>query len=404
MLASVCQTSLEFWAGTSLFFSLLLLVGVVRLRRTPKAPPPVWPSIVILRPCEGSEPGLYENLLSSLHAPYPGPRRVFLLCPSASDPAYPLLQRVAQAAPPTVPVEVLLTRPEAALNRKVCQLQAGIARSTEPVIITADSDVLLGENDLVALVAQLCGGRETGTAGDSPQPVGIAFASPIEQQPKTRWDRLSSALVGGSVQNFMALFGLNRLMGGVPSMAGALLAISRRALMEVGGLHEVRAILGEDYELARRLHAAGYAIEMSPYPVHCSDGERSLRGIISRVARWLMVVRAQRPFLLLTYPWFMAATPPLLLSAALLRTPLLSVLASSIWLARSLLSWSLRRAQGIRQGLVTSALEVLGAELLLWAGLMQALATRQVNWRGYRFRIARGGHMIPEAQAPSTQP
>lgn len=401
MSPSVFQTGLEVWAGTSLFFSLLLLVGILRLRRTPPDPPPSWPAIVILRPCEGSEPGLYENLLSSCLTPYPGPRRVILLCPSASDPAYPQLQRVVAAAPPSVPVEVLLTRPETLHNRKVSQLLVGLARSTEPIVITADSDVLLHDHDLPSLVSLLCAPPSTPA---SRQQVGIAFASPVEQKPRTRWDRLSSALVGGSAQNFMALYGLYRLIGGVPSMAGALVAISRRALSDIGGLHEVRTILGEDYELARRLCAAGYSVEMSPYPAHCSDGERSLRGVVGRVARWLMVVRAQRPLLLLTYPLFMAATPALLLAAFVLRTPLLVLLAGSGFVARTLLAFRLRRAQGVRQGLVASALEVLGAELLLWAGLIQALATRQISWRGYRFRIARGGHMIPETPAPSAQP
>lgn len=401
MLPSVIQTSLEVWAGTSLFFSLLLLFGVLRLRKTPPGPPPAWPAIVVLRPCEGDEPGLYENLLSSCLAPYEGPRRVLLLCPSTSDPSYPLLLRVAKAAPPTIPVEVLLTRPEALHNRKVSQLLVGIARSTEPILITADSDVLLGEKDLPSLVSLLCAPPSTPVQR---QQVGIAFAAPVEQQPRTRWDRLSSALVGGSVQNFMALYGLYRLIGGVPSMAGALLAISRRALLDVGGLQEVRTILGEDHELARRLCAAGYSVEQSPFPAHCSDGERSLYGVISRVARWLMVVRAQRPLLLLTYPLFMAATPPLLIAAAILRTPLLSLLVGLIFTARTLLSWLLRRAQHVQQGFFESALEVIGAELLLWTGLAKALATRQINWRGYRFRIARGGHMIPEAQAPSAQP
>jgi hypothetical protein len=51
----------------------------------------------------------------------------------------------------------------------------------------------------------------------------------------------------------------------------------------------------------------------------------------------------------------------------------------------------------VQSGPLTSIAEVLAAELLLWAGLVQALATRQVRWRGYRFRIARGGHMIPDA-------
>ena len=390
----VLFTSLEVWGGTSLFFSLLLLLGVRSLRRALPPPPHKWPPICILRPCEGSEPGLYENLLSSLTAPYPGRRRVVLLCPSPLDAAYATVEKVAEAATPELPVEIVLTRPEARLNRKVAQLSVGLARSEEPIVITADSDVLLHEQDLPTLVAMVCGPPSTPTKKGQ---VGIAFASPVEQAPRTIWDRFSSALVGGSAQNFMALYGLYRLIGGVPSMAGALLAISRSALVEIGGLQAVRTILGEDYELARRLCEAGYSVEQSPLPAHCSDGGRSLRGVIARVSRWLMVVRAQRPLLLLTYPVFMAATPPLLVSALWLRTPLLSILATALLTSRALLSWLLRRAQGVQSGPLTSVAEVLAAELLLWAGLVQALATRQVSWRGYRFRIARGGHMIPDA-------
>jgi ceramide glucosyltransferase len=397
MLGVVLKTSLEVWGGTSLFFSLLLVVGILRLRKSCPTPPAQWPPIVILRPCEGNEPGLYENLRSSVEAPYPGPRRVFLLVPSASDPAFPTLQRVVQQAPPDVPVEVLLTRPEARHNRKVAQLAMGLSRSTEPIIITADSDVRLGAADLPTLVSMVCGAPSSPVAK---QAVGIAFASPVEEAPRTRWDRVSAALVGGSAQNFMALYGLYRLIGGVPSMAGALLAISRRALAEIGDFQGVRTILGEDYELARRLCEAGYSVELSPLPARCSDGGRSLRGVIARVGRWLMVVRAQRPLLLLTYPIFMAATPPLVLASLFLRTPRLSLFACALWSSRTLLSYLLRRAQGLRPTVIQSALEVLSAELLLWAGLGKALATRQVSWRGYRFRIARGGHMIPEAQSP----
>ena len=394
------KTSLEVWGGTSLFFSLLLVLGVLRLRKALPAPPRQWPPIVILRPCEGNEPGLYENLLSSLHAPYPGPRRVFLLIPSATDPAYPTLEQVAKAAPPEIPVEVLLTRPEARHNRKVAQLSTGLLRSSEPIVVAADSDVRLGPFDLPALVSLVCGPPSSPSQKNL---VGIAFASPVEQEPRTLWDRVSAALVGGSAQNFMALYGLYRLIGGVPSMAGALLAISRQALSDIGGLHSVQAILGEDYELARKLCAAGYSVEQSPFPAHCSDGGRSLRGVIARVGRWLMVVRAQRPLLLLTYPIFMAATPPLLLASLCLRTRLLVTMTVALLLSRTLLSWLLRRAQGIRRSVVESVLEVVAAELLLWAGLLQALGTREVNWRGYRFRIARGGQMIPETRTPSVQ-
>jgi hypothetical protein len=61
---------------------------------------------------------------------------VVLLCPSPSDAAYATVVKVAQAATPELPVEILLTRPEAHHNRKVAQLTVGLARSEEPIVIT----------------------------------------------------------------------------------------------------------------------------------------------------------------------------------------------------------------------------------------------------------------------------
>lgn len=385
----------ELWSGVALFFSALLLVGTFRLALTqrPQARPTLFPAIAILRPCAGSEPELLQNLASALTVPYPGKRRVLLLCPGTTDPAYPVLERVVREAPPHVPVEILLTRPEMRHNRKVAQLCAGLAHCTEPVVVCADSDVRLLGDDLTALVSRLCAPP---TSACTRGQVGAVFASPVEQTPRTPWDRASSALVGGSTQNFMALYGLYRVIGGVPSMAGALLGFSREALCTIGGFSSVAAILGEDYELSRRLCHAGYSVEMSSRPAHCSDGDRSARAVIARVSRWLTVVRAQRPGLLFCYPIFMAATPPLLLALLWFRTPLLAALTGGVWVLRTILSWFLRRTQGIAQSLWVSALEVLGAEALLWAGLALALWTRQVTWRGYRFRVVRGGQMVSE--------
>ena len=61
-----------------------------------------------------------------------------------------------------------------------------------------------------------------------------AFASPLEVAPRTVWDRASAAVVVGSPQNFLALYGLNAIFGGSPNMAGALCLYRRSALHAIG--------------------------------------------------------------------------------------------------------------------------------------------------------------------------
>jgi ceramide glucosyltransferase len=394
------RTAIEVCGGSALFFTLLLLLGLWRLRCQPRAPsPPEWPALALLRPCEGSEPGLLENLRRSVTAAYPGPRRVLLLLPSRGDPAYAVAATVAAEVPadPRCTVEVVVTSPRREDNRKVAQLAAGLRACREPVIVTIDSDVRLEDGDLPALIAALLapsGGPRT----------AAAFASPVEIAPRTPWDRASAALVGGSPQNFMALYGLTRLLGGVTAMAGALCALHREPLLEVGGFDGVRRYLGEDYELSRRLRARGYSVALSPEPARCTDGGRGARAVLLRVVRWMTVVRAQRPLLLITYPLFVAATPLLLLAALIHRTPLLSLFALLLLATRALLCDGLRRAHGLRRppgrALLHALVEVLAAEALLLFAFVGACLTRSVRWRGHRFRVGRGGELRAEGPSP----
>jgi ceramide glucosyltransferase len=397
-LGEVLVTAAHVWVCAALFFTLLLLGGVWRLRRRPPPPPPpVWPPIALLRPCEGAEPDLSFNLWSSLRAQYDGPRRVLFLVPDRADPAYAVAAAVAQAAAAQgLAAAVVLTAPAPRQNRKVAQLVAGLKGCSEEVVVIIDSDVRLGDADLPALVAAL--------AADPQR--AAAFASPVETAPQTLWDRVSAALVGGSPQNFLALYGLYGLLGGVPSMAGALCALRRQALLRAGGFGELLNFLGEDYELARRFTALHYQIAISREPARCRDGGRSLGEVVARVARWLTVVRSQRPLLLLTYPVFVAPTPALLLAAALCWRSTLWLYAAALLGLRMLLTVVLRRTQGLHRGPLAAAAEVLGAEVLLWLGLGRALTTRRISWRGHRFRIGRGGCMLadePPLGAPAAR-
>ena len=75
----------------------------------------------------------------------------------------------------------------------------------------------------------------------------------------------------------------------MPLLAGALLAIKREALAAVGGFRSLEPYLGEDFELARRLHDAGMSMATSPAPARFTDSGRTparhrapLRALVAR--------------------------------------------------------------------------------------------------------------------------
>lgn len=433
--AFLLHTLCEIWAGLNLGFTATLLFGLWILWRRRRAAPSVaaapeaaldWPSLVLLRPCEGAEPGLFDNLRSSITCAYAGPRRVLILVPSVDDPAHAIAQQVvaslaagggpgATHEPPLVSVRV--THPPSLCNRKVFQLaqaEALLASPASPeVIVCADSDVRLANDDLPALVAPL---RRAKSATEPAGVIAATFAAPIEVAPQTAWDRVGAALVCASPQSFLALYGLYALRAPAgssgsaadrspaahapsPMMAGALCALRRAALAEIGGFAAFIDCLGEDNEIARRLCQRGYGIALSPRPAHCYDGGRAGHEVIARAARWQAVVRAQRPLLWPSYPLMLGATPALLLFSLLWPSSVLCGFVAVLLGLRGLLAHALLRLQGLPSGPLRALGSVLLGEVLLWLGFLYSLRSRHITWRGHRFRIERGGRLRPVDRA-----
>ncbi len=435
------HTLCEVWAGLNVGFTATLLIGLWRLQRARRSaagfpsPPATtdWPSLVILRPCEGAEPGLFENLRSSVTARYPGPRRVLILVPSPDDPAYTVAQEVVRSlqaerpsppgaavgtVAPSVPlqapvqIDVRPTYPPPLCNRKVFQLaQAEALLTTDAaatIVVGADSDVRLGDDDLPALIRPLLPAGPAATEGPG---LGATFAAPIEVAPQTLWDRIGAALVCASPQSFLALYGLYALgrkpasssrpspRVASPMMAGALCALRRQALSAIGGFAAFIDCLGEDNEIARRLCQHGYGIALSPLPARCYDGGRHSREVIARAARWQAVVRAQRPLLWPSYPLLLGALPALLPFCLLWPSQVLCGFVTILVALRWLLARTLLRLQGLPAGPLRALSSVFAGELLLWLGFLYSLRSRHITWRGHRFRIARGGRLQPVDRA-----
>lgn len=394
MIALSLATAL--WAFASFVFTVAALGAVKRLTRRAKAiaPPASWPKIAILRPCEGLDHDLEANLLASVTAPYPGPREVWLLVPSERDPAHPILERVkAEAArrAPEMRVELVVTAIETRCNRKVAQLARATEKSSAEVLVIADSDVSFDDRTLTSLVGAL----------ESDPRAGAASGSPIEVKPETAGDVASASLISSTPHAFNCLKALAERSGGAHVLCGALVAVKRAVLDEAGGMASLEPFLGEDFELARRLHALGYSIPTASEPARITDRGRTLVGAIRRYARWATVTRQQRPELYLTYPLLLGALPLLCVLAVLallLRAPLAPLAAAMVAVVLVLrwrLAIRLRRGARVEGGALAALGALLLGETMIVISSLLALGPPEIEWRGRRYRIERGGSMSP---------
>ena len=385
------------WALLALAFTVVAIASTRQLfarARTAARRVRSWPHIALVRPCEGLDPSLAETLRSSVTARYEGPRTIFFCVPSALDPAYAVIERVRdELVEGGADVRLVVTAIETPANRKAAQLAIVDAQlpADAAVLVIADSDVHLDDDSLPSLMSALLSDREAGAAS----------APPIDVSAATAGDRWSAALLSSTPHALLALAALSERSGGVPLLAGALLAVKRDALAAVGGFRSLEPYLGEDFELARRLHDAGLSMATSSAPARFTDSGRSLRGIVRRYARWSLVVRRQRPALFCTYLLLLGCTPLVTLGAlfdAAARVEgwqLALGAAVALVVARTVLAVTLRRCYGVAGGWPRALVAMLAGELLICAGATQAGASAEVEWRGRRFYVGERGALEP---------
>jgi len=344
-------------------------------RRAPRAESAAAP-IVIFRPCAGREPSLARTLASAPRAR--GPVRVVFAVESERDPAAPIAEAAAiELERRGVRAKVVVTRARGP-NKKADQLARAMAADApvEEVIVVADSDVDLSQASLDALAAPVLAGA------------AAAYAPPVELEPRTPADRASAAVLDASLHAFAVLGAIDP--GG---LVGKLVALDRRKLEDVGGFGALTAHLGEDMELSRRLRARGWEVALAETVAASLAHGRDARAVVERYARWITVIRAQRPHLLPSYPLLFAQLPLLFVLAAAGAVgegpTALGPLAFALVVRAAVAAFARARSgRSTRAGLLGA---VLLAEALLTAAFARAITQRAVTWRGTPLRATRRG-------------
>lgn len=358
-------------ASVGLWASLAPRPRPVQSRRA-AAPRPV----LLLRPCAGLEPALARTLASAPRSS--APLSIRLAVADRRDPATPVAEGAARSLSARgIDARVVITG-AIGPNRKADQLARAMASAPDaaPIVAVADSDVDLEGVDLDDLVAPLDAGASA------------AWAAPVEVEPETIADRASASILDASLHAFALLASLD------PSgMVGKLFAVERAALEAAGGFGALVSHLGEDMELARRLAAGGGSVALARVAAPSLARGRSFADVVARYARWITVIRAQRPHLLPSYPLLFAQLPAVLavaLAGALHEGPLAAAALALALAGRAFVALAARARSGrpVGPGALGGALL---AELALTCAFARALSTRTVRWRGALLAPTRAG-------------
>ncbi|HEX4180136.1 MAG TPA: bacteriohopanetetrol glucosamine biosynthesis glycosyltransferase HpnI [Caulobacteraceae bacterium] len=353
-------------------------IAVRRFLRRPLAEPASFPSVCILKPLHGDEPGLYENLQSLCVQDYPGPVQMVMGIQNPNDPAIKVV-RALQAAYPLADLELVIDPTAHGANRKVSNLINMAPRSHAEVLVISDSDVRAGPGHLREVVAAL----------EKPK-VGLVTCLYRGRSVGGLWSTLAAMDVN---YRFTPSVVMGFMLGIARPCLGPTMALRRSLLDEIGGFHRVSNLLADDYELGRAVRDQGYEVVFPPSLIEHVCPEASAREMLVHELRWARTVGLIEPV------GYVGSAITHFLPLALIGSAFMGFTGGSLEVLAAVLL--------IRLGLVLHLGRMIGSDrsafwlapfrdLLSFGVFITAFLGDRVEWRGTRLRVRRDGAMIDD--------
>ncbi len=171
---------------------------------------------------------------------------------------------------------------------------------------------------------------------------------------------------------------------------GAVIAIRRSVLEEIGGFEAIADYLADDFQLGRRAARAGNKVELSDYVIDITLSGESLGNVLARELRWSKTTMVSRPAghfgLIVTFGFPYALI--YCISTGFSRAGWLVLLsAAAIRLATARIG-----ARCLGDGDFPSRFPLLPIrDILSFAIWIAGYLTRTVKWRGRKLRLVKGG-------------
>jgi ceramide glucosyltransferase len=257
-------------------YQLLVIVAALRWERRPKAAVGLLPPISLLKPVYGSDERLHRALRSHALQAYPEFEILFGVR-SLADPAVAEIDRLRREFP-GIDMRMIVVATDAP-NPKVGVLARLAAEARHPLLLINDDDIE-APPEYFRRVATSLADAPTGLVTSLYRAHGGSFAGRLE------------AL--GIATEFAPSVMVARLLGVGGFALGATMALRAETLRHIGGLEPIADYLADDYELGRRVAAAGGRIGFAPVVVDTGLGGNSWRDVWRHQLRWARTIRVSR--------------------------------------------------------------------------------------------------------------
>jgi ceramide glucosyltransferase len=366
---------------------LLKAAAVIHFfRRTRPAAPAHWPSVTILQPITRGVYDLQYNLTRRLRLDYPASIQHLFICDQHDLSSQAICQALCSSHPQAHADVLIVPATHGALATKIEKLQAAIPQATGEVLCFVDDDVALRPGALRELIPYL----------EQPQ-AGAVFGLACY----TNWRNFWSSAMSGFVN-------ANALLSYIPityltepfTITGHCYALRRAIFDAAGGFEDMAGRVDDDHELARRLQHPGLRCIQTPMIYDVDNDLPDLPAYLAQMRRWFVFPRllmapylARRDQVATALGSIGTLLPSLVALLALwsrsrhamrgLATMFAAFAAVYLYAERRYLGRStpMRRLVALMLAAVVAPLQI------VW-GL---LAGDEVQWRGQRLRIRRGG-------------
>ena len=337
-----------------------------------------FPSVTILKPLHGAEPGLGKNLESFCTQDYPGGVQLLFGVQRAEDAAIPVVEELRKAYP-HFDITLVIEACREAANPKIGNLISMLPGARHDVLVLSDSDIGVPSDYLRKIAAAL---EEPG--------VGAVTCCYVGRALDNIWSKLATA---GIDYHFLPNVVLGMAFGLAKPCFGSTIALKRAVLTEIGGFEAYSDRLADDYEIGNAVRSLGYRVAILPFAVTHTCIETSCAALLRHELRWARTILAVEP---LGYVGSAVthALPLSLIGAALLRFSLPSLAAFAAALAARL--YLKRKIDRILARRGASPWLFPLRDVLSFAVFAGSFLPGRVDWRGHRYRVEADGQLARE--------
>ncbi len=335
------------------------------------------PPISILKPVNGVDGNLRENLLSFINQDYPE-FEIVIGVQSPDDPAIELVNRLKEQFP-NKNIHFIVSNRTLGFNPKINNLYGMMPLANHDYMVISDSNVIV-EKDYLRSNIKYFKDKQVGLVTNLIKGIGGENAGALFENL-----HLNSFTIG----NVSLLDYLDKKI-----VVGKSIFFRKSQFDELGGIWKLRNYLAEDYLMGRLYKENGYKVVVSPHLISTTNHSWTMKRFLNRHTRWAQLRwNLNKPAyigeLITNFPlWSLvyAAVSGFSYESAMI--------AAFCWAAKitgdALLNSSLETGLGFRHCLAAPMKDLVIA--FTWP---VPLVNRKTKWRGNPVRVTHNTLLLP---------